>query len=125
MMYTPPDRYPVDRKVDLASRAGSGPLVAMLPDVAGAQRCQHLLVDCDGACRIRVGAPELAELFDVGGVRPALRALESGRKPPHVRIGRAPRESGGRLGAAGPAGAGPAGGGAPRGHPQRPLPAPR
>src|SRR5258707_8260822 len=103
----PADRDPVDRHVDLAPRAVSEPLVAMLPDVAGAHRCQHLLVDCDGACRIRVGAPELAELFDVGGVRPALRALESGRKPPHVRIGRAPRDSGGRLGAAGPAGAGP------------------
>src|SRR5258708_31605540 len=101
----PADRDPVDRHVDLAPRAVSEPLVAMLPDVAGAHRCQHLLVDCDGACRIRVGAPELAELLDVGGVRPALRALESGRKPPHVPPRPAPRGSGGRLSAAGPAAA--------------------
>src|SRR5258706_10828773 len=86
----PADRDPVDRHVDLAPRAVSEPLVAMLPDVAGAHRCQHLLVDCDGACRIRVGAPELAELLDVGGGGPALRGLERGRQPPPRPVGRAP-----------------------------------
>src|SRR5258706_13912191 len=101
----PADRDPVDRHVDLAPRAVSEPFVAMLPDVAGAHRCQHLLVDCDGACRIRVGAPELAELLDVAGVRPALRALENRRKPPHVRIGRAARGCWGRPGPRGRAGA--------------------
>src|SRR5258707_11394417 len=73
------DRDSVHRYIDLAPRAVAEPLVAMLPDGPIAHRCQHFLVDCDGARRIRVGAPELAEFLDVGGVRPALRALESGR----------------------------------------------
>src|SRR5258707_1714173 len=73
------DRDPVHRYIDLAPRAVAEPLVAMLPDGPIAHRCQHFLVDCDGARRIWVRAPELAEFLDAGGVRPGTRALVTGR----------------------------------------------